>query len=57
MKLLKNTGILIYEDFCKDIVELRKDLWQVLECPKQNKLAYLNCSSIIVHGHGKDCVR
>ena len=32
-KLLKNTGIFIYEDFCKDTMELRKNfdkkLWSI----------------------------
>ena len=34
--LLKNTGIFIYEDFRKDTMELRKELWQeVLEYRRQ----------------------
>ena len=41
-KRLKNTGIFIYEDFCKDKTELRKEFWQeVLEYQRQNKFAYL----------------
>ena len=44
-KCLKDTGIFIYEDFCKDTM----DLWnKVLEYRKQNKFAYLNSRSIIV---------
>ena len=27
-KKLKNTGIFIYEDFCKDTMDLRKQLWE-----------------------------
>ena len=31
-KKLKNTGIFIYEEFCKDTMDLRKQLWEkVLE--------------------------
>ena len=31
-KKLKNIGIFIYEDFCKDTMDLRKQLWdKVLE--------------------------
>ena len=30
-KKLKNTGIFIYENFCKDTMDLRKQLWEVLE--------------------------
>ena len=57
-KLLKNTGIFIYEDFCKDTMELRKELWQeVLEYRRQNKFAYLNYRSIVVCDHGRDSVR
>ena len=28
LKKLKNTGIFIYEDFCKDTMELHKMLWE-----------------------------
>ena len=57
-KLLKNTGIFVYEDFCKDTMELRKELWQeVLEYRRQDKFAYLNYRSIIVRDHGRDSVR
>ena len=46
---LKVTGIFIYEDFCDDTMKLRKSLWeQVLEHRRQNKIAYLNCRSIVV---------
>ena len=31
LKKLKNTGIFIYENFCKDTMDLRKELWEVLE--------------------------
>ena len=54
-KCLKDTGIFIYEDFCKGTMDLRKRLWKkVLEYCKQNKFAYLNCSSIVVREHGRD---
>ena len=57
-KLLKNTGIFIYEDFCKDRMELRKELRQeVLEYRRQNKFAYLTYRSILVRDHGRDSVR
>ena len=47
-KCLKDTGIFIYEDFCKDTMNLRKNLWnKVLEYCKQNKFAYLNYRSIM----------
>ena len=43
VKLLKNSVIFIYEDFCKDTMELRKNIWQeVLEYRRQNKFVYLN---------------
>ena len=46
---LNDTGIFIYEDFREDTMELRKSLWeQVLEHCRQNKIAYLNCRSIIL---------
>ena len=42
-KKLKNTGIFIYEDFCKDTMDLRKQLWEkVLEHRANNKISYLN---------------
>ena len=52
---LKDTGIFIYEDLCKGIMDLQKRLWKkVLEYRKQNKFAYLNCSSIVVRERGRD---
>ena len=48
-KLLKNTGIFIYEDFCDDTMELRKTLWEeVLQHRRENKIAYLNYRSVVV---------
>ena len=48
-KKLKNTGIFIYEDFCKDTMDLRKQLWEkVLEHRANNKISYLNYRSIVV---------
>ena len=48
-KKLKNAGIFIYEDFCKDIMDLRKQLWEkVLEHRANNKISYLNYRSIVV---------
>ena len=44
VKLSKNIGIFIYEDFCKDTMELWKEL-------------YLNYRSIIVRDPGRDSVR
>ena len=42
-KKLKNTGTFIYEDFCKDTMDLRKQLWEkVLEHRANNKISYLN---------------
>ena len=55
MKLLKNAGIFIYEDFYKDTMGLRKEIWQeVLEYRRQNKFAYLNSRSMVVCDHGRD---
>ena len=49
LKKLKNTGIFIYEDFCKDTMDLRKQLWEkVLEHRANNKISYLNYRSIVV---------
>ena len=57
-KLLKNTGIFIYEDFCKGTMESRRELWhEVLEYRRQNKFAYLNYCSIFVRDYGRDSVR
>ena len=47
-KKLKNTGIFVYEDFCKDTMDLRK---QRLEHRTNNKIAYLNYGSIVVRNH------
>ena len=48
-KVLKDTGIFIYEDYCKDTMSVRKNLWeQVLNYRKQEKIAYLNYRSIVV---------
>ena len=48
LTVLKDTGIFIYEDYCKDTMRVRKKLWdQVLNYRK--KIAYLNCCSIVVH--------
>ena len=42
-KKLKNTGTFIYEDFCKNTMDLRKQLWEkVLEHRANNKISYLN---------------
>ena len=50
-KKLKNTGTFIYEDFCKETMELRKSLWEeVLEHRRQNKIAYLNYRQVVVRG-------
>ena len=47
-KKLKDTGIFIFEDFCKETVELRKSLWQeVLEHCRQGRIAYLNYKQVI----------
>ena len=54
-KCLKDTEIFIYQDFCKDTMDLQKKLWnKVLEYCKQNKFAYLNHRCIIVQEHRKD---
>ena len=48
-KKLKNTGTFIYEDFCKDTMDLRKQLWEkVLEHRANSKISYLNYRSIVV---------
>ena len=47
-KKLKNTGIFIYENFCKDTMDLRKQLWEVLEHWANNKISYLNYWNIVV---------
>ena len=54
-KYLKETGIFIYVDFCKETMDLWKIFWnQILEYRKQNKLAYLKYRSIVVPGHRMD---
>ena len=54
-KCFKDTGIFIYENFCKDTMDLRKKLWnKVLEYRKQKKFAYLNYRNIVVREHGRD---
>ena len=56
-KYLKGSGIYVYEDFCKETMELRKTLWdQVLEYQRQNKFAYLNYRSIVVRDQENDRV-
>ena len=51
-KKLKNTSIFVYVDFCKDTMDLRKQLWdKVLEHRANNKIAYLNYRSIVVRNH------
>ena len=48
-KVLIDTGIFIYKDYCKDIMRVRKRLWeQVLNYRKQDKIAYLNYRIIVV---------
>ena len=45
---LKNTGIYINEDFCKETNDIRKSLWpKVQELRKQNKYAYIQYNRII----------
>lgn len=49
---LKDTGIVIYEEFSKDTIKLRKTLWeQVLEYRRENKFAYINYRSIDVRDY------
>ena len=56
-KYLKGTDMYVYEDLCKDTMELRKTLWnQVLEYRRQNKFAYLNYRSIVVRDQRNDRV-
>ena len=51
-KKLKNTGIFVYEDYCKETMDLRKSLWEeVLQRRQQNKIAYLNYRSVVVREH------
>ena len=52
-KVLRDTGILIDEDYCKDTMRARKKLWeQVLNYQKQDKIANLIYLSIVVHNKG-----
>ena len=54
-KILKNTGIYIYKDFCKDIMELRKSLWEeVLNYSRQSKFVSLNYRSVVVRDNSLD---
>ena len=47
-KKSKDTGIFIFEDFCKETVELRKSLWQeVLEHRWQGRIAYQNNRQVV----------
>ena len=43
-KKLEDTGIILYEDFCSDTMELRKLLWE----KGKSKYAYLNYRTIVV---------
>ena len=48
-KKLKSTGIFIYEDYCKETMDLRKSLWEeVLQHWQQKKIAYLSYRSVVV---------
>ena len=48
-KVLKDTSIFIYENYCKDTMSVRKKLReQVLNYHKQDKIAYLDYRSIVV---------
>ena len=50
-KKLKNSGIFIYDNFFKVMMELIKSLWEeVLQHQKQNKIAHSNYRSIAVKG-------
>ena len=47
-KLLKRTNIFIHEDYCLDIVECRKELWEEDKVSRsQGKIAYLNYRSTV----------
>ena len=49
---LKNTGICIYEDFCKDTMELRKSLSEVvLDYHHQERFPCLNYRSVVVRDY------
>ena len=46
-KILKDTDIFIYKDFCKATTEIRKSPWEeALEHCRQNKIPYFNYSRI-----------
>ena len=48
-KNLKSPKYIFYEDFCNDIVALRKSLWdKVLEYRRQNKIAYLKYRELLL---------
>ena len=48
-KKLKNTEIYIYEDFCKDTMELKNSRWEeYLNYYYQSKFASLNYISVVV---------
>ena len=54
-KSLKDTGIFLYENFCRDTMDLRKKLWnKVLQYCRENKFAHLNYRSIVVPEHGRE---
>ena len=47
-KKLNNAGIFIYEDFCKETIDHRKQLWEkVLEHWANNKIDYLTYRGIV----------
>ena len=51
---LKDTGIYINEDFCKETNDIRKSLWpKVKELRLQNKYAYIQYNRIISRDHKK----
>ena len=48
-KKLKNADIFIYEDFCKDTMDLPKQLWEkAVEHRANSKISYSNYQSIVV---------
>lgn len=50
---LKGTGVFIYEDFSKEMIEIRNTVSQVLEYRREKKFAYLSHQSIAVRDHVK----
>ena len=47
-KKLKGTEFCVYEDFSKDTVNIRKELWKtVLANRKEGKVSYLNYRSVV----------